>query len=281
MPLVCTAARREQFHLVVLAIGVNATAPVFRNLFYAHPRTETMAQDSLLIQSDHSRAQMESTVHVYFDRPRDLIFGALIPKGTFAAVSLLGRRIQRDSLREFLTVPEVTDVVGTHPPQLCGCRPRVAVALAKGYYADRFVAVGDSCITRLYKDGIGSALVTARAAANTAVFHGIGRSQFAAHYAPVCRAVAADNRYGRLVFGLVDHSKRNPIFMRGLGHALQSEAAKPPHRQVISQTLWALFTGDASYAKIFAMLFRPRSVARLARATVAALVARQGPERKV
>jgi len=271
LPRVRTSAREEIFDLVVLAVGVNATPPILEPLEYTHPPTETMAQDELAIDPAPGFA-IDSTVHVYFEQPHGLIFGALIPKGGFANVSLLGRRFGRDSIDEFLAVPQVAAIAGSQPPRLCGCRPRVAVAPARGYYADRFVAVGDACVTRLYKDGIGSALTTARAAAETALRHGIGRDAFAGHYAPVCRAVARDNRYGRVLFGLVERAKPNALFMRASGRALRAEADQAPAARVLNRTLWSLFTGDANYEEIFRMLFAPKSIARVARAMLAELV---------
>jgi flavin-dependent dehydrogenase len=272
LPCVRTSAREDTFDLVVLAIGVNATPPVLQNLDYAHPPTAAMAQNELLVEPAPNRGSMDSTVHVYFEQPRDLIFGALIPKGQFANVSLLGSHFGRDSVDQFLAVPEVAEIVGNDPARMCGCRPHVAVAPARGYYADRFVAVGDACVTRLYKDGIGSAFVTAHAAAETALRHGISRTAFAAHYAPVCRAIANDNRFGQVVFGLVKHSKWNALFKRGLGHALKSESKEEPGARVIGQTLWALFTGDSTYEEIFRMMVMPKSIARLANAMLRELV---------
>ncbi len=266
LPRVHTAARAETFDLAVLAVGVNASPPLFQNLGYRPPRAETMAQNEFRLEPGSRQIFLNSTVHVYFEQPRDLIFGALIPKGRFANVSLLGRHFGRDSIEQFLAVPEVAQIVGDHPPLLCGCRPRVAVTPAREYFADRFVAVGDACVTRLYKDGIGSALVTAHAAAETALRHGVSRAAFSAHYAPVCRAVARDNRFGRVVFGLVERSKRNALFMRALGRALRAEADTPHETRVLNQTLWALFTGDANYAEICRMILSPRNMARVGKA---------------
>ncbi len=271
LPRVRTSEREEIFDLVVLAVGVNATPPVLENLEYVHPPTETMAQDELAVDPSPGFA-IDSTVHVYFEQPDGLIFGALIPKGGFANVSLLGRNFGRDSIDQFLAVPKVAAIVGDHPPRLCGCRPRVAVAPARGFYADRFVAVGDACVTRLYKDGIGSALTTAREAAETALRYGISRDAFAVHYAPVCRTIARDNRYGRIVFSLIERSKHNALFMRANGRALRTEADQAPETRVLNQTLWSLFTGDANYKEIFWMLFKPKSIARVAKAMLAEMV---------
>ena len=266
LPVVHTSAREETFDLVVLATGVNATPPTLQNLAYVRPRTEAMAQDELQDQPSPAHAFMDSRVHVFFEQPRGLIFGALIPKGEFANVSLLGRHLQRDSIEQFLAIPEVVAVVGNPRAGLCGCRPQVVISPARGYYADRFVAVGDACVTRLYKDGIGSAFVTARAAAETALQHGVSAAEFGAHYAPVCRAIASDNRYGRLVFGMVERSKTNALFMRVLGRALMSELSQEPPARVLGRMLWALFTGDSNYKEIFIMMLKPVSIARLARA---------------
>lgn len=266
LPRVCSATRQETFDLVVLAIGVNATPPVFHCFDYAPPAMETMAQDALLLESETSRAQMDSTVHIFFEQPRGLIFGALVPKGQFVTVSLLGQKLARDCIEQFLAAPQVRSVLSDAPPRLCGCRPRVAVAPARGFYGDRFVAIGDSCVTRLYKDGIGSALVTARAATETALLYGVSREDFAAHYAPVCRAIARDNRFGRVVFSLIGHSRRDALFMRALARGLKSEANEKPGARVLSQTLWALFTGDTNYTEIFRMIFEPKSMVRLAQA---------------
>jgi flavin-dependent dehydrogenase len=261
-PRVITSARAEVFDLVVLATGVNAIPPAIENLAYRPPITETMAQDELML-SNPARADANCAVHIFFDHPRDLLFGALIPKGHFVNVSLLGARLDRASIQKFLTDPQVARVVGHHPPQACGCQPRIAASPAHNFFADRFIAIGDACVTRLYKDGIGSALMTARAAAETALTRGIHRAAFAAQYAPVCRAIARDNRLGRAVFALTGASRQSPLLMRTLARALAAEARQAPRDRLTSQVLWSLFTGDADYSEIFKMMLHPQRIARL------------------
>jgi flavin-dependent dehydrogenase len=262
-PSVRVAGCRESFDLVVLAIGVNGRLPSLDQLSYVRPRTEIMAQDALLIRTEHMRAQMDGTVHVFFDQMPGLIFGALIPKGNFATVSLLGRRLGKDSIGDFVSLPEIRAVVGELPARSCGCRPRVAVSSAKFPCADGFVAVGDASVSRLYKDGIGSAFLTAHAAAQTALLHGVSRKAFEAGYAPVCRKIERDNRFGRMVFGITQKSKTNAFFMRALTRTLSEEANQPPGERILSQILWSLFTGDADYAAILRSMFRIRSLASL------------------
>ena len=61
--------------------------------------------------------------------------------------------------------------------------------------------VGDSGATRLFKDGIGAAYRTAKAAAKTAAFHGVDAQSFESYYAPLCRKISNDNKVGKFVFG--------------------------------------------------------------------------------
>ncbi len=262
LPRVGTSSREDIFDLLVLACGVNAAIPALRHVGYVPPETESVAQNELYLRAFPNPSSMEGTVHVYFERPRGLIFGALVPKGHFASVSLLGKGLARNSIDQFLRVPEVARVVGDEQPRACSCQPRIAVTPARGFFADRFVAVGDACVTRLYKDGIGSAFVTARAAAETALKHGIGREAFALHYAPVCRSIARDTRFGRVVFSLVHVSKRSSWFMRALTAVLQeeNETSRAP---TVGGILWSLFTGDTSYGRILRSMLHPRAALRI------------------
>ncbi len=266
--MVKTPLRQEEFDLVVLAIGVNATPPRMRGLSYSRPTTEVMAQDDLLIERDSNRTERESTVHIYFDQPEGLFFGALVPKGAFTTVSLLGSGLSRTSIQRFIHSPQVQNVVGNRTPQMCGCRPHVAVGPARGTFANRFVCVGDSSVTRLYKDGIGSALVTARAAAEVALYHGIGSAAFDAHYAPVCRKIERDNHYGKVVFHLVRVVRSNGFFMRAFSRILRQEQDKDPGSRIVGRTLWALFTGDSDYADILKMMIMPKTLLLLSRAII-------------
>ena len=51
------------------------------------------------------------------------------------------------------------------PTPACHCFPRINVRAAVRPFADRIVWIGDSGVNRLFKDGIGSAYRTAKAAA--------------------------------------------------------------------------------------------------------------------
>jgi flavin-dependent dehydrogenase len=198
--------------LLVLACGVNAIPPSIRGGAYVPPRTETMTQGEVLAGPAEVEACLGSAVHVLLPRTLPVVFGTLVPKGAFVSVSLLGPGVGPGTLREFLALEGVRQVLPSGRALICGCRPRIAVSAAQHPFADGFVAVGDAGVTRLYKNGVGTALATARQAAETAVLRGIEEAEFRRHYAPLCERIHRDNRFGRLLFSAAGVLLRNRLF---------------------------------------------------------------------
>jgi flavin-dependent dehydrogenase len=238
--------------MVVLATGVNGHSPVDEAWGYIPPRTETMAQDEMPRPADFHEG-----VHIFIDDPPGLIFGGLIPKGRYLNISLLGHSLAPSAMAEFLAGHDLARAFPGAKPLLCGCTPRVVVSPAVGYYADRFIAVGDAAITRLYKDGIGSAFITAEAAARTAIERGISRADFEAGYRPVCGHIVADNRFGELLFKLWKIPRSAPFLLNAWRRTLIRESRLPPHLRLHTRLLWGLFTGDESYRNISTLLANP------------------------
>ena len=244
-----TESEGREFDLVVLATGVNGRPPAMVGLPYAPPETETMAQDELA-RGLHPPVDESGRVHVYVGAKMGLLFGALIPKGDLINVSLLGHRLDDDPIGRFLRLPELEELRESGIRRLCGCHPRVAVSPGGHPFAPRFVAVGDAAVTRLYKDGIGSAFTTARQAAWTAVHLGVSTSAFAHGYAPLCRTIARDNTWGRLLFWVWQRSQSYPALARYWLSVLSFEQALPAQEQRVSIALWDLLTGTGSYGSI-------------------------------
>lgn len=248
-PVIITARQEYPADLVVLATGVNTRAPVDQTWGYQPPRTEIMAQDEVPLPVGFP----DDSVHIFFDHPPGLIFGGLIPKGHFANVSLLAHGAPPDAVNDFLEGHGLIKLFSDSAPGLCGCMPRVAVSTAKNYFSDRLVAVGDAAVTRLYKDGIGAAFLTAQAAARTAIQRGVGHADFAAGYLPVCQRIATDNRYGRLLFRLWSLSRQSSFLLDAWQRAIQAEASLPPSDHVHTRVLWGMFTGSESYRRLFGL----------------------------
>ncbi len=258
-PVVITTRQEFPADLVVLATGVNARAPLDRSWGYRPPRTEVMAQDEVPLPVGFSN----DSVHIYFDHPPGLIFGGIIPKGRYANISLLGHRTPPDAVNDFLEGHGLMGYFSNGSPGLCGCTPRVAVSMASNFYNDRMAAVGDAAVTRLYKDGIGAAFLTAQALARTAIQRGVARKDFAAGYRPVCQSINSGNRYGRWLFRLWSIRRRSPLLMAAWQRAIQAEASLPPAAHVHTRVLWGMFTGSESYRKLFWLSFSRKALASI------------------
>lgn len=246
-PVLQTRDAQIEADLVIVATGVNSSSPLSSGWGYHPPQTAVMAQDELVLPFQMS----DSSVHIFFDEPQGLIFGALIAKGRYANVSLLGNKLPAHAVDIFLKKAVPESLYNPASKMLCGCAPKIAVSPAKRFFSDRMVVVGDAAVTRLYKDGIGAAFLGAAAAARTAVQRGVSRNDFAAGYLPVCRQIALDNHFGRLLFRAWGMLRGNPQLFRIWQNIILKEISYPPERRMHTNTLWHMFTGDQTYAKIF------------------------------
>lgn len=259
-PVVQTRSESFPADLLILAIGINSKSPLDPTYRYHAPKTEIMAQDEV----ERPEGWDSDGVNAYFQRPRGLSFGAIIPKGRFLNISLLGKGFTRDSVDEFITAQDLGEALKfTASSSLCGCNPRIAVGSARHYYGDRWVAVGDAAVTRLYKDGIGSAYQTSMQAVSTAIEAGVSHQAFHRHYAPLCHSIARDNAYGHLLFHLWNFVLNTPTVLHAWKRAIQQEMSLPPHARRHIRVLWGMLTGDEPYRKLFLRGVNPIALIRM------------------
>ncbi|MBI2868444.1 MAG: FAD-dependent oxidoreductase [Chloroflexi bacterium] len=248
-----------EFDLVVLASGAGRV-PV-SGLAYQPPRTRTMSQDELYVGDGQVKSLLGNSAHAFLVPHSSLIFGTLVPKGAFVNVSVLSRGERALTVKDFLRNSTVRGVLGDNYTSACGCRPRAVVSSARNYYARGFVAVGDAVVSRLYKDGIGSSLLTAREAARTAVRRGIAADDFRSHYQPFCQGIDRDNRWGRLLFRMNGLVKDSRLSLRAVQRLIADEQ-NGRGRQPFTRATWGMFTGSYSYRSIAWMVLNPASLAR-------------------
>lgn len=273
-PVVHTAEARVAADLLVLAIGVNGRSPLSEHFGYTPPETEMMAQNEVL----RPPTWPDNQVSVFFNEQPGVMFGALIPKGGYLNVSLLGEKLRLETVQDFIDARGLSAAKSSEraqhdtdheqgdakqqpapPVTLCGCTPRIAVRPARRCFGARWVAVGDASVVRLYKDGIGSAFYTAQCAMTTAVQQGISEEAFATTYAPFCRDIAGDNRFGQLLFRMWALTLRHPALLHAWIHAIRQEAKLPPGRRIHQRILWGMFTGEESYRKLFWLAVSPQA----------------------
>ncbi len=261
--------RTEMYDLLVVAAGVNApTLKLFEQLpvQYEPPKaTKTYISEFYLGHETVGKC-LGSSMHVFLLHIPRLEFAALIPKGDYVTMCLLGRDIDDKLVQSFINSPEVRSCLPPDwqiPPEFCHCGPRINIRTAVEPFADRIVFIGDSGTTRLYKDGIGGAYRTAKAAATTAIFEGVSAESFRRHYWPVCRAIERDNRVGKLIFTITRQIQKNPHDRRGILRMVSKEQAdgRPKY---MSSVLWDTFTGSAPYTDIFLRTLHPGYLFNLA-----------------
>jgi len=255
-----------EYDLVAVAAGVNSN---FLGLLDGEHEVSPPQTTRTYICEFRSSAEeiarvLGNSMHVFLlDLPR-LEFGAFIPKGEFVTMCMLGDDLDQDLVHAFLDAPEVKRCFPVDAtPCVCSCSPLINLKATGAPYADRLVLIGDCGVTRLYKDGIGAAFRTAKAAAAAAVFEGISAEAFRDHYGPACDAITKDNAIGKLLFAGTTVFKHSKISRRAILRMTRKEQGKPGPARHMSSLLWNMFTGSAPYREIFKGALHPAFITGL------------------
>jgi flavin-dependent dehydrogenase len=225
------------------------------------------SRKALIFELDVGEEYLERHLHreIYFieygSKHLALEHTALVPKGRFLTVAMLGKRIDeavlpRDSrliAHEFLTLPQVQRILpGIEAASLaCACAPRMTVTTAKVPFGDRFAIIGDAVGSRLNKDGLYSAHVTAGRLAQTVLHDGIDRQSLAKSYGGTIHWLEVDNRFGRMVFALSRVAFTTPVVGRITYQAYATECkVRDEDSRPLSTVLWKIASGTADYREV-------------------------------
>jgi hypothetical protein len=191
---------------------------------------------------------------------------ALTPKSRHLTLTVIGRdrRFAWDRRRMLAIFNLLRSREGFEweddPPQArCSCEPVFPIRPAGQPFADGMVVVGDaSGLSRFLKNGIESALETARLAAEAAVFAGIDAQLLRRAYYLRALAIHRDNAYGRLTDRVYRTVQQRAILERSL---FNLAAREPEHGGPLSApirwSLWNLFSGAAPYRDICRRFLSP------------------------
>jgi flavin-dependent dehydrogenase len=258
-------AFEKEYDLVVSAVGLNKqTYELFKNVCpsFVPPKTTRTYISEIYLDAEKIDEYFGNSMHVFLLDLPSIKFGALIPKGHYVTLVLLGSDINKDVVSGFLnseTVKKVfppgTDISTLMP---CQCFPYINVEGAKSAYSDRVIIIGDTSSSKLYKNGIGAAYLTAKAAAKTAIFDGISDKVFKKNYQPVCNDLDGDNQVGKFIFMATTIIQKSAIMKRGVLSMVRAEQKKPGEKRRMSSVLWDTFTGSAPYKDIFKRFINPR-----------------------
>jgi flavin-dependent dehydrogenase len=186
---------------------------------------------------------------------------ALVPKGRFLTVAMIGKSIDEAVLagdsqqivHDFLTLPQIERILpGIEAARLaCACAPRMTVTTARSPFGDRFAIIGDAVGSRLNKDGLFSAHVTASRLAQTVLHDGVDKQALAKGYGKAIKWLAADNRFGRIVFGASRVAFTRPVLSRITYQAFATECKVRDERsRPLSAVLWKIASGTADYREV-------------------------------
>jgi len=217
----------------------------------------------LEVGEDYLARQMHREIYFieYASKHLALEHTALIPKGRFLTVAMIGKCIDeallpQDSqqiVRDFLALPQIERILPglEAAPIACACAPRMTVTTAKCPFGDRFAIIGDAVGSRLNKDGLFSAHVTASRLAQTVLQDGIDKQALAKGYGKAIKWLAADNHFGRMVFGASRVAFTTPVLSRITYQAFATECKVRDERsRPLSVVLWKIASGTADYREV-------------------------------
>lgn len=280
----------RKYDLVVGAVGLNPKSlDLLKGICtsYSLPEVTRAYISEFLMKPADIEKNLGSSMHVFLLDLPQITFGALIPKYNYVTLVLLGKDIDKDIIQNFINSREVKSCFPEDFPVKralpCQCYPYINIKQGNHAYADRVVMIGDSASSKLYKNGIGAAFITAKAAASTAIFEGISERHFEKYYKPKCSDIDKDNRIGKLIFRVTRIIQKSAVLKRGLLDLVGKEQAEEHSALRMSSALWDTFTGSAGYRNILRRFLHPGLLYGLAKSTLASnisIINRHGHEKQ-
>jgi len=243
--------------VVVGAFGLDeGSAAMFsRHTSYRPPRALSSIVSKVYPRPGHLD-DFGPAVHAFLPAHPQIEFGGITPKDDHLTLNIAGREVTTALMREFIHRPEVHQILtgGSSPStplldQLKFFKGRFPCSLAKGYYGNRYVTVGDAAgLVRAFKGkGITSAVQSGIRAAETIHKVGVTEDAFADHYRTANQDIIRDLPYGqsirlltilfsqlRLVDPVIRAARTNPELRAALFDAVSAHA---PYRQVVRRAL--------------------------------------------
>jgi len=262
----------QTYELLAVTSGVNTTIlKLFCDLDFGYvpPRTTKLLTREYYLGEETVSKYVGPVFHAFLLDIPGLDYGAIIPKGKYVTVCLLSSHgdLNAGMIDIFLSDPAVKRVL---PPEFspanhsCHCSPRINVMGCTQPFGDRIVFIGDSGVSRLYKDGIGGAYRAAKIAATTAVFQGVSESDFKKHYFPFCRSVDFDNRIGKMLFKAISQVQKIQFARRAVLRMVSNEQqGKANAERGMSMVMWDMLTGGAPYREVLKRVLHPAFWTRL------------------
>ncbi|UCE43382.1 MAG: hypothetical protein JSV17_17445 [Candidatus Aminicenantes bacterium] len=196
---------------------------------------------------------------------------ALVPKGDYLTVTVIGKYIDRATLpkdtrkiiSKIVKLPQLNRIlpnIVTYPVA-CACSPRMTVGVAKNPVAEGLAIIGDAVGSRLYKDGLYSAFLSASQLAHIIMKKGSSKKNLIKEYGKTVKWLSRDNRHGKLVFYLIRLAFSTPFLSRILYQTFATELKiKDKSKRPLGKVLWKIASGYADYREILGDMFNFRAL---------------------
>jgi flavin-dependent dehydrogenase len=268
---------------VAIASGINALPgrdyrenPLFRSVKRINPAfIPAKLRRALVFELKVSPEVLEKNLknEVYFieygSKALPLEHIALVPKKEYLTVTVIGEFIDkavlpRDArmiIKKILRLPQLNKILPeiSDFPVACMCLPKMTVGVARNPVGEKLGLIGDAVGSRLYKDGLYSAFLSASQLARIVLNQGTDKKTLAREYGKTVKWLAMDNRYGKLVFRLIRLAFSNPFLSRILYQTFATELKiKEKNKRPLGQILWKVASGYSDYKEIFRAMFSIR-----------------------
>lgn len=265
--------------VVVGAFGMDeGTAALFQRATDYHPPKALSSVVTKYHPGPEGMVAFGTRIHAFLLPLPGIEFGAVTPKGNHLTINIAGQQVTDTLMEAFLRHPKVRavlpnlDQAGTYDPRdLRFFKGRFPRTIARGYYGDRFVLIGDAAgLVRAFKGkGVTSAVLTGIRAAQIMLQHGISHAAFHAHYRRANHDIRSDQPYGQLVRHLVILTAH----WGGMDPVLQAAQRDPDLRRALFDAVSA----HRYYREVLARMLRPRPMRHLMGAYLTALLSLFSP----
>ena len=270
---------------VAIATGVNAQArkdysenPLIRSIRrinpeFIHARLRRALVFELKVPQEVLEKNLKNEAYFieYGSKKLPLEHIALVPKGDYLTVTVIGKHIDRAVLPketrmimdEIVKLPQLERILPdiSNYPVACTCSPRMTVRAAKNPFAQRLAIIGDAAGSRLYKDGLYSAFLTASKLAHNIMREGSDKKTLSKEYGKTVKWLSMDNRFGKLVFRLIRFTFSTPVLSRILYQTFATELkTRDKTKRPLGQILWKVASGYADYREILGDMFSFRTL---------------------
>jgi len=256
---------KKKYDLIVGAAGLNTkTLEMFASICpgFVPPEITRTYINEFYLKEDVVQTFFGNSMHVFLLDLPNITFGALIPKENYVTLVLLGEDIDKEIVKTFIESEEVKECfpssLNLEEAAHCKCFPYINIKAAKNAFADRVILIGDSASSKLYKNGIGAAYITGRAAAKAAIFEGISAAVLQKTYYKTCKELNLDNKVGKFIFFVTKFIQTSKFLKRGLLQMVIKEQNEDSKKRLMSSVLWDTFTGSAGYRNILVRFLNPK-----------------------